>query len=77
MYKIEPRFKMVVNNFMRKDNLKLRLHYQSLIKVLLRKHGQSFLGQVQLFTLSKLSEELVQEITENVLKSSKNWNISH
>ena len=48
-----------------------------LVKVLQRKLGQSFLGQVRLFTLSKLFEGLVQAITENALKSSKYVNISH
>ena len=48
-----------------------------LVKVLQRKLGQSFLGQVQLFTLSKLFDGLVQEITGNALKSIKYVNISH
>ena len=60
------------------SHLKLHLHYQCFLgQSLQRKLGQSFLGQVHLFTLSKLFEELVQEIIENVLKSSKYVNISH
>ena len=60
------------------QSIKLRLHYQSFLgQSPSKKLGQIFLGQVRLFTLSKLFEELVQKITENALKSSKYVNISH
>ena len=39
-----------------------------LVKVRQRKLGQSFLGQGQLFTLSKLFEQLVQEIDRKCIK---------